>query len=183
MAHCAPNAMTTRLVDCSYSAHAPAILAILNEAIVNSTALYDYVPRAPESMAGWFRGKEDRNFPVIGAESDDGELLGFASYGPFRAWPAYKYTVENAIYIHKDHRGKGLGRLLLRELIARARAQDLHVIVAGIDMENAASIAMHQSLGFAHAGTIRHAGFKFGRWLDLGFYELLLDTPQMPRDG
>ena len=92
-------------------------------------------------------------------------------------------TVENAIYIHKDHRGKGLGRLLMRELIARARAQDLHVIVAGIDMDNAASIAMHQSLGFAHAGTIRHAGFKFGRWLDLGFYELQLDTPQMPRDG
>jgi L-amino acid N-acyltransferase len=141
------------------------------------------VPRKPESMVGWFRGKGERNFPVIGAQSDDGTLLGFASYGPFRAWPAYKYTVENGIYIHRDHRGKGLGRMLMRELIARARAQDLHVIVAGIDRENAASIALHQSLGFAHAGTIRHAGFKFGRWLDLGFYELVLDTPRTPQDG
>jgi L-amino acid N-acyltransferase len=175
--------MTMQLVDCSFDAHAPAILAILNEAIVNSTALYDYVPRKPESMVGWFRGKGERNFPVIGAQSDDGTLLGFASYGPFRAWPAYKYTVENGIYIHRDHRGKGLGRMLMRELIARARAQDLHVIVAGIDRENAASIALHQSLGFAHAGTIRHAGFKFGRWLDLGFYELVLDTPRTPQDG
>jgi L-amino acid N-acyltransferase len=171
------------LVDCSYDAHAAAILAILNDAIVNSTALYDYVPRPPESMVDWFRGKEERRFPVVGAESDDGTLLGFASYGPFRAWPAYKYTVENGIYIHRDHRGKGLGRLLMRELIARARAQEVHVIVAGIDMENAASIALHQSRGFAHAGTIRHAGFKFGRWLNLGFYELLLDTPRVPRDG
>jgi L-amino acid N-acyltransferase len=175
--------MTMQLVDCSYDVHAAAILAILNEAIVNSTALYDYVPRKPESMVGWFRGKGERNFPVIGAQSDDGTLLGFASYGPFRAWPAYKYTVENGIYIHRDHRGKGLGRMLMRELIARARAQDLHVIVAGIDRENAASIALHQSLGFAHAGTIRHAGFKFGRWLDLGFYELVLDTPRTPQDG
>ena len=172
-----------RLVDCTHDAHADAILAILNDAIVNSTALYDYVPRAPEAMVGWFRTKQERSFPVIGAESDDGELLGFASYGSFRAWPAYKYTVENALYIHRDHRGQGLGRLLMRELIQRARAQDYHVIVAGIDMDNAASIALHQSLGFTHAGTIRHAGFKFGRWLDLGFYALQLDTPRNPQDG
>ena len=172
-----------RVVDCSYSSHAEAILAILNDAIVNSTALYDYVPRGPETMAGWFSTKVDKNFPVIGAESDTGELLGFASYGSFRAWPAYKYTVENGIYIHRDHRGKGLGRSLMQHLIDRAHAQDYHVIVAGIDKENMRSIALHESLGFVHAGTIRHAGFKFGRWLDLGFYELLLDTPSLPLDG
>lgn len=172
-----------RLVDCSYSAHAAAILDILNEAIVNSTALYDYAPRAPESMVRWFNSKAEGRFPVIGAESDAGRLLGFASYGTFRAWPAYKYTVENGIYIHRDHRGQGLGRILMNALIERARGQDYHVIVAGIDAANAPSISLHQSLGFTHAGTIQHAGFKFGRWLDLAFYELRLETPLEPHDG
>lgn len=172
-----------RLVDCSYAVHAGAILAILNDAIVNSTALYDYAPRPAESMVGWFRAKAEGRFPVIGAESAEGQLLGFASYGPFRAWPAYKYTVENGIYVHKDHRGQGLGRLLMNALIQRARAQDYHLIVAGIDAANASSISLHQSLGFVHAGTLRHAGFKFGRWLDLAFYELRLETPLEPHDG
>lgn len=120
---------------------------------------------------------------MIGAESERGELLGFASYGPFRAWPAYKYTVENGIYIHRDHRGQGLGKLLMNALIERAHAQEFHLIVAGIDAENAASISLHQSLRFTHAGTIRHAGFKFGRWLDLAFYELRLEAPLNPHDG
>jgi L-amino acid N-acyltransferase len=172
-----------RIVDCSYAAHADAILAILNDAIVNSTALYDYAPRQPDSMVGWFKAKEDKGFPVIGAESEEGELLGFASYGTFRAWPAYKYTVENGVYIHRDHRNKGLGRVLMKVLIDRAREQDYHLIIAGIDMENGPSIALHRSVGFAHAGTIRQAGFKFGRWLDLGFFELRLDTPRAPCDG
>jgi L-amino acid N-acyltransferase YncA len=172
-----------RLVDCNLGSHGDAILAILNDAILHSTALYDYVARPPESMVGWFRAKEEKGYPVLGAESDAGELLGFASYGSFRAWPAYKYTVENGVYIRHDQRGRGLGRLLMRELVARARAQQLHVIVAGIDMENLASIALHRSLGFEPAGTIRHAGFKFGRWLDLGFFQLLLDTPRHPVDG
>ena len=158
-------------------------LDILNDAIANSTALYDYVPRPPESMVGWFRTKGEGRFPVIGAESELGQLLGFASYGPFRAWPAYKYTVENGIYIHRDHRGQGLGKLLMNALIERAQAQEYHLIVAGIDAENTASIALHRSLGFTHAGTIGHAGFKFGRWLDLAFYELRLETPLNPHDG
>lgn len=172
-----------KLVDCSYDRHAEAILAILNDAIVNSTALYDYQPRPPQSMVGWFAAKTEKGFPVIGAESDSGELLGFASYGSFRAWPAYKYTVENAVYVHKDHRGQGIARALMGALIERAREQDCHVIVAGIDRDNRASIALHESLGFEPAGTIRHAGFKFGRWLDLGFWQRVLDTPRTPRDG
>jgi len=172
-----------RFVDCTHAEHAAAILAILNDAIATSTALYDYEPRKPESMAGWFKAKETGRFPVIGAVDEEGTLLGFASYGSFRAWPAYKYSVEHSVYVHRDHRALGIGRALLQRLIAAARAQDLHVLVGGIDVENRASIALHEDLGFVHAGTIRHAGFKFGRWLDLAFYELILDTPARPVDG
>ncbi|RJG01477.1 GNAT family N-acetyltransferase [Noviherbaspirillum sedimenti] len=172
-----------RFVSCTYEAHASAILDILNEAIINSTALYDYMPRTMESMAGWFNAKAAANFPVIGVEDDTGILMGFASYGTFRAWPAYKYSVENALYIHKDHRGKGLGFSLMGRLIELAKEQQYHTIIGGIDMDNAASIALHQKLGFVHSGTIRQAAFKFGRWLDLGFYQLILETPFQPIDG
>lgn len=171
-----------QFVACTYDAHAPAILEILNEAIVNSTALYDYRPRAPEAMAAWFKAKDAGRFPVIGA-MEGNTLLGFSSYGTFRAWPAYKYTVEHSVYVHPDHRGKGIGIALMRKLIDAARGQDYHVMVGGIDAANRASVALHEKLGFTHAGTLRHAGFKFGRWLDLAFYQLLLDTPRRPVDG
>jgi L-amino acid N-acyltransferase len=171
------------LVNCTEARHAGAILAIFNEAIVNSTALYDYQSRSAESMAPWFAAKRNNGFPVIGFEDDHGELLGFASYGTFRAWPAYKYSVEHSVYIHHAHRGKGLGRILMQALIEAAQAKQLHAMVGGIDATNAASIALHLSLGFEHAGTIRQAGFKFGRWLDLAFYQRLLPTPAQPVDG
>lgn len=171
------------LVPCTEERHAGAILDIFNDAIVNSTALYDYKPRAPESMGPWFATKRSNGFPVIGAEDDAGRLLGFASYGSFRAWPAYKYSVEHSIYIHRDHRGAGLGRSLLQALIDAARDHDVHTMIGGIDAANAASIALHTRLGFEHAGTIRQAGFKFGRWLDLAFYQRVLDTPLQPVDG
>lgn len=172
-----------KIVTCNRERHAAAILDILNEAIVHSTAIYDYRPRASESMAGWFDAKEKGHFPVIGIEDDAGELLGFVSYGTFRAWPAYKYSVEHSVYVHKDRRGQGLGRLLMQELITVARQQNYHCMIGGIDMRNAGSIALHEQLGFTHAGTIRQAGFKFGEWLDLGFYQLLLDAPAQPVDG
>lgn len=170
-------------VDCTHAAHGGPILEILNEAIANSTALYDYKPRAPDTMVGWFKTKELGRYPVIGALGEGGELLGFASYGTFRAWPAYKYSVEHSVYVHKDHRGKGIGMALMRRLIDAARSQDYHVLVGGIDVANGASIALHEKLGFTHAGTVRQAGFKFGRWLDLAFYQLVLDTPRQPVEG
>ena len=101
-----------RLIPCTEEAHAGTILAILNDAIVTSTALYDYKPRTPEQMAGWFATKRANGFPVIGAVDDDGRLMGFASYGTFRAFPAYKYTVEHSVYVDAADRGKGLGRTL-----------------------------------------------------------------------
>jgi L-amino acid N-acyltransferase len=172
-----------QIVVCNHDSHGTAILAILNEAIVNSTALFDYRPREAASMVEWFHAKDARRFPVLGAVDEAGMLLGFATYGAFRAWPAYKYTVEHSVYVHKDHRRKGIARTLLTELIAAAEKQDLHVMVGGIDAANAASIALHVELGFTYAGTIHHAGFKFGRWLDLVFYERRLRTPAQPVDG
>ncbi len=170
------------IIDCD-SSHSDSILAILNEAIVNSTALYDYVPRPRESMDNWFAAKRCGNYPVVGVVSDTGEILGFATYGTFRPWPAYKYTVEHSLYITPEFRGQGLGKLLLSTLIGRARDQDYHVLVGGIDSTNLASIALHNHLGFEHVASMKQVGFKFGRWLDLCFYQLLLETPAQPRDG
>ncbi len=172
-----------RLVDCTEAEHSQPILDILNEAIVSSTALYDYKPRPPEAMKAWFATKRQGGFPVIGAVDDAGALLGFASWGTFRAFPAYKYTVEHSVYVHRDHRGRGLGRVLLERLIEEACAREVHVLVGGIDAANHASIELHRRLGFEHAGTVRQAGFKFGRWLDLAFYQRILETPAAPVDG
>ncbi|MCW1916559.1 GNAT family N-acetyltransferase [Luteolibacter sp. GHJ8] len=171
------------LIRCTQERHAGTILEILNEAILNSTALFDYQPRKPEAMVAWFEAKERGGYPVIGVESGDGKLMGFASYGSFRAWPAYKYSVEHSVYVHRDHRGRGLGRILMRELISAAEEQGYHAMIGGIEAGNAGSIALHESLAFTHAGTIREAGFKFGRWLDLSFYQLILRTPAEPCDG
>jgi phosphinothricin acetyltransferase len=172
-----------KLVDCTLVRHGESIREILNEAIVSSTALYDYVPRPPEAMVPWFEAKKAGRFPVLGFEDERGRLLGFASYGTFRAWPAYKYAVEHSVYVHCDERGRGIGPALLRALIQRAEEQQYHVMVAGIDVTNSASIHLHQKLGFEHAGTLRQVGFKFGRWLDLAFYQLTLSTPANPADG
>jgi L-amino acid N-acyltransferase YncA len=169
-----------KTIDCTHAEHGTAILQILNEAIVNSTAVYDYVPRPPDSMTGWFAVKAANGFPVIGIEDESGALLGFASYGTFRAWPAYKYSVEHSIYVRSDQRGKGLGTRLLEALVTQAQARDVHMMIGGIDAGNAASISLHRRLGFEHAGTVKQAGYKFGRWLDLAFYQRIFTTPKTP---
>jgi L-amino acid N-acyltransferase len=171
-----------RIIACDRS-RSGAVLAILNEAIENSTALYDYRARTPAMMDAWYDAKEKARYPVIGVIDDADELLGFGSYGPFRAWPAYKYSVEHSLYVERAHRGQGIGRLLLAELIAAATRQDYHTLIGGIDAQNAASIALHRRLGFEPCGHIRHAGFKFNRWLDLTLHQLLLKTPAHPVDG
>jgi len=171
-----------KLTRCDAS-FAQQILAIFNDSILHSTALYDYKPRTLDSMELWFENKRKGNFPVIGIVTESGDLLGFASYGTFRAWPAYKYSVEHSVYVAAEHRGKGLGRRLLEQLIQEAGAQDYHALIGGIDSQNAPSIQLHRRFGFEHAGTLRQVGFKFGRWLDLDFYQLLLATPQQPSDG
>jgi phosphinothricin acetyltransferase len=172
-----------RLIECTYESHANAILAILNDVIETSTALFDYRPRSPESMVDWFRLKRVHGYPVLGATDDAGALLGFATYGPFRPWPAYKYSIEHSVYVHRDRRGQGVGRTLLTRLVELAEQRQFHSMIAGIDAANAASCSLHETLGFVQVGRIRDAGFKFGRWLDLLFYQRVLATPAEPRDG
>ncbi len=179
----APDTPAHRIVACSVERHATAILDIFNDAIEHSTALYDYHPRTAQSMVGWFDAKRAGGFPVIGVEDADGKLLAFGSYGTFRAWPAYKYTVEHSVYVHREHRRAGLGERVMRELIDAARQQQRHALIGAIDADNGGSRALHERLGFRHVGTLPQVGFKFGRWLDLAFYELLLDTPAQPVDG
>ena len=171
-----------KLVSCD-KRHASAILAILNESILTSTALYDYKPRTPRMMDSWLAEKAKGNHPLIGMEDEAGVLLGFATYGPFRARPAYKYSIEHSVYVEKGFHGRGVGEALMRELIARAKAQGYHMMIGGIDAENSGSIRFHKKLGFRHCASIKQAGFKFGRWLDLEFYQLILPTPANPVDG
>jgi L-amino acid N-acyltransferase YncA len=171
------------IIQCDCEPHAAAILAIFNDAIVHSTALYDYKPRTMEMMAAWFEAKSKGKYPVIGVQGEAGELMGFASYGAFRAWPAYKYTVEHSVYVDARFRRRGIGKRLLKEIIAAAQSQNYHTMVGVIDASNVVSVRLHEAFGFTCCGTIRQAGFKFGRWLDVLFYQLILPTPAEPTDG
>jgi L-amino acid N-acyltransferase len=172
-----------KITKSNFETHGQAILDIFNEAILNSTALYEYKPRTMQTMEAWFAAKAAGGFPVIAAIDNDGAFLGFASYGPFRAFPAFKYSMEHSVYVDSSHRGRGVGKVLLQEIIRLAQQNQLHVLVGAIDAANAGSIALHKQLGFEHSGTVKQSGFKFGRWLDLAFYQLILPTPSEPIDG
>lgn len=160
----------------------PEILAIFNEAILNSTALYDYKMRTMDMIYAWYADKQKGNYPVIGAFDWNDMLLGFATYGQFRVRPAYKYTVEHSVYVRHDKRGHGIGKVLLKEIIKKAEEQDYHVLIGGIDASNTVSILLHEKEGFEFCGLIKQAGYKFGKWLDLAFYQLILKTPEFPEE-
>jgi L-amino acid N-acyltransferase YncA len=164
------------------AADLPAILEIYNEIILNTTAVYQYEIHTLDIRKAWFDAKVEAGYPVFVAESG-GVIAGFSAIGPFRAWQAYKYTVENSVYVDAARRGQGIGRLLLAPLIRVAKEMDLHAIIAGIDATNGASIKLHESFGFEEVAHFRQVGYKFGRWLDLKFLELLLDGPEKPVDG
>jgi len=161
-------------------AQLPEILEIFNEAIINTTGIYDYNVRTMDDMLSWYYTKIKGDYPLIGLFDINDDLLGFGTYGPFRTRPAYKYSIEHSIYVRTDMRGKGYGRVLLNEIINQAIHEDLHVLVGGIDSDNEISIKLHEKMGFEFSGTIRHAGYKFGKWLDLSFYQLILKTPINP---
>src|ERR1035437_7759700 len=114
----------------------PEILAIFNDAILNSTALYDYKTRTLDMMYAWYADKQKGNYPIVGAFDEENTLLGFSTYGMFRVRPAYKYSVEHSVYVRKDKRGQGLGKILLREIITKAEEQGFHTLVGVIDASN-----------------------------------------------
>jgi phosphinothricin acetyltransferase len=151
-----------------------AILDIINHNILHSTALYDYTIRSYEQQKNMLEEKINKNFPVIVAEFE-GRVLGFGMYSEFRFREAYKFTVEHSVYVNESFHGKGIGKLLLQELIALARKQNLHTMIAVIDAENQSSVEFHEKLGFKTVGIIKESGYKFDRWLDSVFMQLILE--------
>jgi phosphinothricin acetyltransferase len=153
----------------------PATLAIYNHAVVHTTASYDYQPRSVERHEAWFAAKQESGLPVLVAKRE-GQVAGYASYGPFRAWDGYRFTVEHSVYVDEAHRRRGIASALMRQLLERAQGQGLHLMVAGIDAGNAGSLELHRRLGFEDAGVLKEAGYKFERWLDLAFMTRKLVT-------
>lgn len=151
-----------------------AILDVINYNILNSTALYDYKIRTFEQQQNILEEKINKHFPVVVAELD-GQVLGFGMYSEFRFREAYKFTVEHSVYVDESFHGKGIGKLLLQELITLAKKQKLHTMIAVIDSENQSSVEFHEKFGFKTVGIIKESGFKFDRWLDSVFMQLILE--------
>ena len=155
------------------------ILDIYNDAIINTTAIYDYKPHTLEDRKQWYKDKKEAGYPLLVFEINN-KAVAFATFGPFRSWPAYKYSIEHSVYVNKDYRQNGIGEKLIKELIRIANEMGYAIIVAGIDADNSKSIKLHEKLGFKCCGTITRAGYKFEKWLDLTFYELELIGPKKP---
>ena len=155
------------------------ILEIYNDAILNTTAIYDYKAHTLEDRIQWYEKRKQDGYPLLVFEKND-KVVAFATFGPFRAYPAFKYTIEHSIYVHKDYRNLGIGKILLKELIDIASVDEYATIVACIDSLNENSIKIHEKFGFKYSGTITKAGYKFGKWLDLVFYQLDLTGPKIP---
>lgn len=153
----------------------PAILDIYNEVILNTTAVYSEQPHTLQMRKDWYLDRVNNNFPVFVAIIDD-NIAGFCSFGHFRAWPCYRYTAELSIYVETSYRGKGVSKIMLQSLIERAQQMNIHALLAGISADNEISINLHRSFGFAEVAHFKEVGYKFGRWLDLKFLELILSN-------
>lgn len=153
---------------------AETIVGILNYYILNSTALYDYEVRTTEQQQAIFDDKIKKGFPVIVAVIDE-IVVGFGYYSEFRFREAYKFTVEHSVYVAPDEHGKGVGKIVLQNLINLAKQQKLHTMIAVIDAENESSINFHEQFGFEIVGTIKESGFKFDRWLHSVIMQLMLE--------
>lgn len=148
----------------------PEILAIHNDAVLTTTAIWNSTPVDLDDRRAWLAARRQAGYPVLVAERD-GLVAGYASFGDWRAWEGYRFTVENSVYVRADQRGQGVGSTLLGPLIEAAAALGKHVMVAGIEAANEASIRLHRRHGFEQAGHFREVGEKFGRWLDLVFLQ------------
>jgi phosphinothricin acetyltransferase len=159
----------------------PTILAIYNDVVATSTAIYSTQPSTLEERATWRASRTAAGFPVlvatVGGDAPD-DVCGFSSFGEFRgAWPGYRHTVEHSVHVRADMRGRGIGHALVAALLPRAEALGKHAIVGGIDAANVASLALHARLGFERVARFPEVGRKFGRWLDLVFVQRFIDAP------
>lgn len=153
----------------------PGILEIYNEAVLTTTATYDVEPRTLEHRIAWFEDHARTGHPVFVAADATGRIVGWSALNSFRDRAGYRFTTENSVYVAADHRGRGIGKLLMPPLIASAHAMGMHAILAGIDGENEASIRLHAKFGFVEVARLKQVGFKFNRWLDVIYMELLLE--------
>ncbi|MBH3339861.1 N-acetyltransferase [Pseudomonas mendocina] len=153
----------------------PGILAIYNDAVQHTTAIWNETLVDLANRRAWLTERTAAGFPVLAARDTSGEVIGYASYGTWRSIEGFRHTVEHSVYVRADQRGQGLGPALMQALIERAREAGLHVMVAAIESENAASIRLHQRIGFVTTGQMPQVGRKFGRWLDLTFMQLTLE--------
>jgi L-amino acid N-acyltransferase len=165
--------MTTPLIRLATEADLPAINDIYNYYVHRSTCTYQMEPETLEARRAWFRAHPPEKYPVTVAEFE-GQVIGWGSLSKFRDRAAYDPTVEASVYIHHDHHRRGLGRLLLLDLIDRARAAGFHSLIGGASAEQTASIKLQESLGFTHIGRFKQVGYKFGQWLDVVFMQLML---------
>jgi phosphinothricin acetyltransferase len=143
-----------------------AITEIYNEVLLNSTAIYRDIPVNLQDRVAWWESQQAKHYPVLVAE-EDGVVLGFASFGDFRSWPGYRLTVEGTIHLGPQARRKGVGTALLKELISAAKAAGKHMLIAGVDSENTASLNFLEQAGFKRTAHLQEVGYKFGRFLDL----------------
>jgi L-amino acid N-acyltransferase YncA len=156
----------------------PQILDIYNEIIAHTTAVYYYEPHTLEMRRQWFEERKQQGFPIFVAE-EEAVILGMSSIGPFRVPTAYGHTVENTVHVAAAARGRGVGKLLMPPLIEAAKQMNMHAIIAGIDATNEVSLHLHKRFGFEEVAHFKEVGFKFGRWLDLKFLELILPPPPL----
>lgn len=150
------------------------ISEIYNEAVLNTTASYDYEPRSLEHRVAWLDDHLASNFPVFVAVNEVCRVVGWSSLSRFHDRVGYRFTAENSVYVAADQRGKGIGTLLMPPLIDGARERGLHAIVALIDAKNESSIRLHARFGFERVGLLKQVGFKFNRWLDVAYMERLV---------
>ena len=157
------------------------ITAIYNDAVLQTTAIWNDTTVDTQNRRAWLVERHSQGYPVLVAASDDGQVLGYASFGDWRAWDGYRHTVEHSVYVRADQRGAGIGTALMQPLITHARNLGKHVMVAGIEAGNSGSIRLHEKLGFERAGLMRQVGTKFGQWLDLAFLQLMLSDKAAPK--
>ncbi|MBI6555723.1 N-acetyltransferase family protein [Pseudomonas sp. LY-1] len=157
----------------------PAIRDIYNDAVLNTTAIWNEQLVDLANRQAWFTARQAQRYPILVAVDND-EVTGYASFGDWRPFEGYRYSVEHSVYVRNDQRGKGLGPRLMQALIERARAGGKHVMVAAIESGNQASLRLHERLGFSTTGQMPQVGIKFGRWLDLTFMQLTLNPGAEP---